>query len=353
MRRALLAAALGLAGCAASPLPFPHAFGETAFIPEPGSVEVAGTLGALDYGSPNGSWILGFYPDVQGLIRIGLTDHLALRLTGSEAGVGPGLEIAVLAPRPWTPWQWNLQLAPEVAGLAAWLSGSNPYLVAAPGADAIFSVRPTERSAITLAARFTRTFTSDGVQSATTVGLGYAIRLGKVELRPELTFSYLQGSSVGNFVFYELYPSLTLAGAAGKSEARRPEEPKTEAPAPEERIPEAPKPEEPEAPKPEEAKPAAPKPEEAKPEAAKPEEAKPAASKPEESKPEAAKPEEAKPAAPKPEEAKPEAAKPEAPKMEEPKPEAAKPAAPEPEKPKPEPPKPANPSSGDFDETPP
>lgn len=338
MKRAgLLALVCGLAACAASPLPLPHAFGETAFLPDRGTVEVAGTVGALEYGPPSGQWVLGFYPDVQGQVRIGLTDNLALRLMGSEAGVGPGLEIAVQKPRPWTPWQWNLQLTPEVSGLAAWLSGSNPYLIAAPGADAIFSVRPTERSALTLAARFTRTFATNGVQSATTVGLGYAIRLGKVELRPELTFSYLQGSDVGNFVFYELYPSITIAGVAGKREAPRPEEPKTEPPKPEEQIPvepkaEEPKPEEekPEEPKPAEQKLEAPRPEEPKPEGPKPQLTKPGEAKPEPTKPEEAKPpepsksEEAKPAEPsKPEEPKPEA------KPEETKPDAAKPEEPE------------------------
>jgi hypothetical protein len=329
--------AVALAGCAASPLPFQHGFGETAFLPEPGSVETAATLGAVDYGPPSGQWVLGLYPEVQGLLRIGLTDHLALRLAGSEAGIGPGLEIAMRAPRPWTPWQWNLQFAPEVAGLAAWLSGSNPYLVAAPGADAIFSVRPTERSAITLAARFTRTFASNGVQSATTVGLGYSIRLGKIELRPELNFSYLEGSDVGNFVFYELYPSITLAGATGKPGTPRVEEPKMEAPPPLEQIPVEVKPEEPklEETKPEAPQPAeAPKPEEVKPEAPKPEDAKPEAPKPEEPKPDAPKPEEAKPEVPKADEAKPPAPPPEAPKAVLPKSEATKPDEPDPEPPK-------------------
>ena len=345
-RADLLAPALvcGLAACAGSPLPLQHAFGETAFQPDRGTVEVAGTVGSLEYGNPIGQWVLGFSPDVQGQIRIGLTDHLALRLVGSEAGVGPGLEIAVQTPRPWTPWQWNLQLTPEVSALAAWLNGSNPYLIAAPSADAIFSVRPTERSALSLAARFTRTFASNGVQSATTVGLGYAIRLGKVELRPELTFSYLQGSDVGNFVFYELFPSITLAGVAGKREPSKPEEPKIEPPKPEEQIPVEPKPEEekaeepkPEAAKPAEVKPEEPKPEPEKPAEVKPEEPKPEPAKPAEVKPEEPKPEPAKPAEVKPEEPKPEPRKPAEVKPEEPKPEPAKPAEVKPEEPKPEP----------------
>lgn len=277
MRRGLLLT-LALTACAASPLPLPHGFGETAFLPEPHSVEVAGTLGALDYGPPGGQWTLGLSPEVQGLIRVGLTDHLALRLSGSEAGVGPGLEIAVHKSRPWAPWQWNLQLAPAISGLAAWLSGSDVYWIVAPAADAIFSVRPTERSTLTLAARFTRTWTSYGVQSATTVGLGYSIRLGKLQVRPELTFGYLRGSDVGNFVFYEIYPSLTLAGATAKAEARKPEEPKLEAPAPEEQIPAEPKPE---GPRPEEPKPGLQTPEEPNVDAPKPVEPKAVESKPE------------------------------------------------------------------------
>ncbi len=145
-------------------------------------------------------------------MRVALDDHLALRLAGSEAGPGAGLEIAVRPTRRWTPWDWNLQLAPALSGGVEWVgSGGSPVWDVAPSGDAIFSLRPTEASALTLAARFTRSWSAFGVQSAMTAGLGYAVRVGKVELRPEVTFSYLTG---GRGEFFELYPSLTVAGAA-------------------------------------------------------------------------------------------------------------------------------------------
>ena len=107
---------------------------------------------------------------------------------------------------------WNLQLAPALSGGVEWVgSGGSPVWDVAPSGDAIFSLRPTEASALTLAARFTRSWSAFGVQSAMTAGLGYAVRVGKVELRPEVTFSYLTG---GRGEFFELYPSLTVAGAA-------------------------------------------------------------------------------------------------------------------------------------------